>query len=190
MRSVDIDELGALLNRADARLTAWQVHALYLGVQASTSFRLGLHRLLEHIFGEDMVLGESIDEANEYLGLLNGYWNTLLTDKAEGHLRLSQLPVSEPPTAEELHDLAQRRTEEVTWFVRGIDAGGDDPIEFGEEGQAILLHRLAGGPPSARTSASCSRRSRKRARRSSRRPRRTSKGSPTPSSRRCSRSRA
>jgi hypothetical protein len=32
----------------------------------------------------------------------------------------------------------RRRREELQWFVRGVDAGGDDPIEFGAEGEKRL----------------------------------------------------
>lgn len=134
--------LDALLAMLGARLSGWQVHALYLGAQASTSFGLGPQRLLDRIFGEDITLGESLDEMNANLGVIVGYWNRLLVEKREGVVALSQVHVSESPTAAELAAFAARRAEELTWFVRGVDAGGDHPIEFGEEGQEIL-RRLA-----------------------------------------------
>jgi uncharacterized protein YecA (UPF0149 family) len=39
---------------------------------------------------------------------------------------------------DELRDFVERRRGELLWYVRGIDAGGDDPIEFGDEGREIL----------------------------------------------------
>lgn len=134
--------LDALLAELGAQLSGWQVHALYLGAQASTSFELGPQRLLDRIFGQEVTLGESLEEMNTNLSVIVGYWNRLLIEKQEGALRLSFVPTSQPPTTAELAALAGRRAEELTWFVRGVDAGGDDPIEFGDEGQEIL-RRLA-----------------------------------------------
>lgn len=134
--------LDALLAQLGAQLSGWQVHALYLGAQASTSFGLGPERLLDRIFGDDVVLGESLEEMNANLRVIVGYWNRLLVEKQERVLALSHVHISDPPTTAQLATLAERRADELKWFVRGVDAGGDDPIEFGPEGQEIL-RRLA-----------------------------------------------
>lgn len=138
MQSPDLNAIDSLLRRLGAQLSVWQVQALYLGAQASTSFRLGPQHLLDRVLGDDGELGKSIEDANAGIGLLFGFWNHLLDQKTEGTLQLSEIALSDPPTTAELRALAERRAEETLWFIRGMDAGGDDPIEFGPEGQEIL----------------------------------------------------
>jgi hypothetical protein len=137
-RHHSVDEV---LSRSNAKLEAWQVRALFLGAQTSTNLRLGPHHLLEHIFGPEPVLGESVDDVNASLGPLMKLWNDLVTEHRSGHVRLSRMPLPETPSVAQLDAFAERRAEEITWFTRGIDAGGDDPMEFGPVGEQ-LLHKL------------------------------------------------
>jgi hypothetical protein len=62
----------------------------------------------------------------------------LVQDHESHRTRLSGFHLPSPATIESVTSLVSRRLTEVTWFVRGIDAGGDDPAEFGEEGQRLL----------------------------------------------------
>ncbi len=130
-------DFDGVLKKLNAKLEAHEVHALYLGALTSTSFRLGPQRLLDQIFGDEPTLGDSIEAANASLQILFGYWNTLLAQHNEGGVHLT--PSKPPkPTKEELRAFAKCRQDELEWFVRGIDAGGDDPIEFGPEGNRLL----------------------------------------------------
>jgi hypothetical protein len=131
-----------VLSRLGAKLEPWQVRALYLGAQASTNVRLGPQHLMQHIFGDAPCLGDDVADANANLQVLMGLWNQLVSDHQAGRVRLSKMTVSKPPKREQLEALARRRIDEITWFTRGIDAGGDDPIEFGPEGER-LLRKLA-----------------------------------------------
>lgn len=131
-----------VLSRLGAKLAAWQVRALYLGAQTSTNLRLGPHHLLEHILGPDPVLGDGIDDGNANIQALMKLWNDLVTEHRTGPVRLSKMRLTDPPDLAQLDALAKRRADEITWFTRGIDAGGDDPMEFGPEGEE-LLHKLA-----------------------------------------------
>jgi len=133
-----LTDLDALLAKTRAKMKAWEVQAFFLGMSASTNVRLGPHHHLERIFGEDMAFGSDIEEANANLQVVMGFWNHLQDERREGRLRLSDVTLSRPPTVGELRTLAERRHEEVRWFIRGIDAGGDDPIEFGAEGKKLL----------------------------------------------------
>jgi len=130
-----------VLSHLGAKLATWQVRALYLGAQTSTNLRLGPQHLLEHIFGDEPVLGDGIDDANANIQALVKLWNDLVTEHRSGRIRLSKMRLSDPPDVAQLDALAKRRAEEITWFTRGIDAGGDNPMEFGPEGEQ-LLHRL------------------------------------------------
>jgi hypothetical protein len=136
--------LDEVLSRLGAKLEAWQVRALFLGAQTSTNMRLGPQHLLSRIFGDDLVLGDDLDDMNANLQVLMGVWNQLVADQQADHVTLSTLPTSDPPTRAELEALAKRRNDEITWFLRGLDAGGDDPVEFGPEGER-LFRKLAEG---------------------------------------------
>ena len=131
-------EIEEILSRLHAKLEGWQVRALFLGAQASTELRLGPHHLLERIFGPDPMLGGSVEEANASLQTLVGLWNELVADHEKGRIHLSQAEVPDAPEVARLQALAKRRAEEILWFTRGVDAGGDDPMEFGEEGEKLF----------------------------------------------------
>lgn len=131
-----------VLSRVGARLEAWQLRALFLGAQASTNVRLGPQNLFPHIFGDEPVLGDNLQDANANLQSLMNFWNQLVAQHEAGTVELSRMALSHPPTREQLQAAAKRRIDEITWFTRGIDAGGDDPMEFGTEG-GHLLQNLA-----------------------------------------------
>lgn len=135
--------LDEALRGIGAKLEAWQVRALFLGAQASTNVRIGPQHLFGHICGDDgPIMGRDLADANENLQSLMGLWNELVDDHHHVRIKLSTLRISEEPTVQELDALAKRRCAEITWFLRGIDAGGDDPMEFGDDGQ-VLFRRLA-----------------------------------------------
>jgi hypothetical protein len=137
-RTIETAELGDLLARLGAKLNASEVHALYLGALTSTRLGLGPQKLLGVILGEELTLGGSIKDANETVGILFGYWNTLVSHREAGRVRFAPINVPESATKDELRVFVERRRGELLWYVRGIDAGGDDPIEFGDEGREIL----------------------------------------------------
>lgn len=129
-------QLDAVLATHHPRLTTSQVHALFLGAQTSTSPRLLPQHLIGKIFGEDPA-GPEVDMM-ALLQALFGYWNHLIERREAGEVALAPLALSEGATRDDLKEYAERRHGELIWYIRGIDAGGDDPIEFGEEGQAAL----------------------------------------------------
>jgi hypothetical protein len=136
---ISLADLAAVLVKNQAKLEAHEVHALYLGALTSTNPRLGPQSLLGHIFGEQPVLGDSIDDANASLRVIFGYWNTLVARREAGlGVSLAPFDLPEAPTRDELRDFAKRRHDEIAWFVRGIDAGDDHPVEFGSEGERLL----------------------------------------------------
>jgi hypothetical protein len=136
--------LEGVLSRCRAKLTAWQVRALFLGAQTSTNLRLGPQHLMDRIFGPEPILGKDLNDANANIQALMKAWNELVTAREAGPVRLSKMRRSDPPDVAELDALAQRRAEEIIWFTRGIDAGGDDPKDFGPEGEE-LFRKLAEG---------------------------------------------
>lgn len=143
MTPTELHEVDQVLLRTGAKLEGWQVSALYLGAQTSTNLRLGPQQLFETIFGPKPALGQTLEEVNATIGPLMKLWNRLVEDHRRGRVRLSNVPFVQPIDRGQIEHMAARRAEELLWFVRGIDAGGDDPADFGPEGEA-LLRELAG----------------------------------------------
>lgn len=84
---------------------------------------------------------DDIEDANANLLSLMNLWNDLASERRSEGVHLSRLPLPETPSTALLDALAERRAEEIACFTRGIDAGGDDPMEFGPVGEE-LLHKL------------------------------------------------
>jgi hypothetical protein len=126
------------LRRLGSKLEAWQVRALFLGVQASPNRRLGPQVLLRHLGEGDRCLGLACARANADLPIAEGAWNALVADRGQGRARLSQVRIGKPASRSDLVALAERRADEIASFVRGIEAGGADLVEFGKEGQEVL----------------------------------------------------
>lgn len=99
---------------------------------------VGPQHLLKHIFGPEPELGETLEDANANLQAIVWLWNTLVNDHERREVRLSPLPVGDPPSVQDLLAAVRRRSAEVTCFTRGIDASGDDPAAFGEDGDTAL----------------------------------------------------
>lgn len=134
------EALDTLLSTHGAAMSGWQVQALFLGAHTSTNMRLGPHHLLDRILGDDAQL-EDADDLRKVVGALGVLWNELAQWQRSG-VRLSPFLLPEEPTLEHIRALAERRHEELVWFIRGIDAGGDDPAEFGAAGDELFT-RLA-----------------------------------------------
>jgi hypothetical protein len=89
VKNVSFEAFATTLRRRNAKLAAREVHALYLGALTSTSFRLGPQHLLDRILGDEPVAGETVEEANEALQTLFGYWNVLVAERQAGRVRLA-----------------------------------------------------------------------------------------------------
>jgi hypothetical protein len=137
--STNYPALEKILARLGAERPPEEVHALFLGALTSTSLRLGPQHILGHIFGD---LSRMPMPSMTNLGQVLGYWNHLLEERTRGKVRLAPRRLSAAPTADELRAYAAHRGDELLWFVRGIDAGGDDPVMFGPEGE-MLLRKIA-----------------------------------------------
>lgn len=132
-------ELETALMKVGAKLSASEVHVLYLGAQTSTNFGLGPQQLFDTILGDDADLGE---DPIAPLNAIMGYWNTLVSERKAGRLRLPPLALPASPSKAELLVYAKARQGQLAWYPRGMDAGGDDPLELGRPGQ-ILLEGIA-----------------------------------------------
>lgn len=128
--------LDAMLTRLEAKLGAPEVHAFCLGAVTSASRHLGPQPLLGRILGSDRGVREDEGLPKEHIQALFDHWRTLTEDREAGRARLAPLAVSVTSTA--AHDLVsavKRRCRELTWYVRGVHAAGDDPIESDPAGR-------------------------------------------------------
>jgi hypothetical protein len=133
------------LRRMGAKLEEWQVRALILGAQASTNLQVGPQHLIDRICGESPQLGTDLADANANLASLMELWNALVLSHDRDRVQLSAAPRTKRPTPEQLEALALRREEELVWFLRGLDAAGQDPEAFGPEGEHLFRGLAKGG---------------------------------------------
>jgi hypothetical protein len=131
-------DLEVALRELGAKLGAREVHALYLGALTCTRRDAGPHLLLGRIFGSDHTVVESGDDLGRHLPVLFGYWNTLVEARDEGRVGLAEVDLPERVTRRDLMVRARRREEELTWYVRGLDACGSGPEDLGPEGKRLL----------------------------------------------------
>jgi hypothetical protein len=130
-------DLELTLRELGAKLSAPEAHALYLGAMTSTRPQAGPHLLLGRIFGDDLVV-ESGDDLGRHLPVLFGYWSTLIAEHEAGRVGLAAVDMPERVTRVDLMNRARRRDQELTWYVRGLDACGSDPEDLGPEGKRLL----------------------------------------------------
>ncbi len=133
----DPHALAPLLAAEHAAMEAWQVRALFLGALASTNMRLGPQHLFPHILGEDHTF-ESMENVQALMGGLMALWNELAGTVPHWRAKLSAISLGTQPSRPALLDYATRREEELRCFVLGLDTGGDDPAEFGDEGKELF----------------------------------------------------
>lgn len=133
-KALDLDRL---LHAEHAGMEAWQVRALFLGALASTNMRLGPQHLFPHILGRDHSF-ESMENVQALMGGLMTLWNELAEGALHAQAKLSVISLGTAPSRGALLDYATRREEELRCFVLGLDTGGDDPAEFGDEGAEIF----------------------------------------------------
>jgi hypothetical protein len=132
-----LPELKAALRDHEPLLSLSEIHALFLGALTSTSTAVRPQALLPVIFGDDPFATAKEPPMTPIMALF-GYWNHLASEQEAGRVGLAPRQLPEKPTAEALNDHARARLGELSWYIRGIDAGGDDPSAFGPEGEAII----------------------------------------------------
>jgi hypothetical protein len=130
--------LAAALKRMGSKLAAWEVHALFIGAIASLNPRLGPQHLFGRLFGDSGPAGDSMDDINAGLQAIMGEWNDIVREHEAGWVQLSPSRLGKQPTVEQVKALIARRNQEITWVLRGLDAGGTTPMEYGPEGERLF----------------------------------------------------
>lgn len=137
-----LTELSSALEKARAKLTPSQVHALYLGAMTSTNLRFGPQHLIEQILGEDGGGSPNDEPPMALIGAILGYWNHLQEEREAGRVRLAAADLPKSASQDEILAYAARRGHELDCYLRGLAAGGDDPRERGPE-VVNALQRIA-----------------------------------------------
>ena len=114
------DEVRALLQRHGCPVPFHQVRTRFLGNIATPLMSASPIKIVESLWGGELPVFESIDDANALIGaLLNGLWNRLTRHQdRRTPFRLSRIDVM--PTREGLSALALMRRQELDGFIEGL----------------------------------------------------------------------
>lgn len=116
-----------------------EVRTRFLGNIASPEPTPSPMRVVEGLWGGELPVFDSMDDANELIGaLVQGLWNDLTKhQKRSQPFRLTRLNLE--PSAENLAKFAQVRRQELEGFVEGL-FNGQDRLDLPERAHRALGH--------------------------------------------------
>lgn len=128
---VSDEEICALLERYQCPVPFHEVRALFLGSIATPVMSVSPIKTVQNLWGGDLPVFDSVDEANELFGaLVMGLWNHLTAHQQRNSpFRLSR--VATDPTDAGIAALASIRCQELDGFVEGL-FGGEKVIDLPE----------------------------------------------------------
>lgn len=120
--------LKALIERYACPVPYHVVRTRLLGSIATPELPVSPVQVLQDLWGGELPVFESIDEADELIGaLINGLWNDLARhQKRSQPFRLTRMPME--PTVENLGRYSRTRREELDGFMEGIFKGATRSI--------------------------------------------------------------
>ena len=129
----------SLLEKYACPVPWWEVRTRFLGNISTPALTVSPMRVVEDLWGGELPVFETMDDANELIGaLVNGLWNALSKhQKRSEPFRLVKL-VAEP-TVENLAKLAMTRREELDGFIEGL-FNGEDQIDLPERTHIAVAH--------------------------------------------------
>jgi hypothetical protein len=114
------EQVGALLERYKCPVPFHEVRARFLGNIATPVMSASPLRVVEDLWGGELPVFDTIDEANELIGaLVAGLWNRL-TRHQDRNSPFRLMRVEAAPTREGLVALALMRQQEIGGFVEGL----------------------------------------------------------------------
>ncbi len=131
------DEVRVLLERYQCPVPFHAVRTRFLGNIATPAVQSAPMDTVAALWGGNMPVFESLDAANELLGVLvMGLWNRLSRhQERSAPFRLTRIEV--PVTREGMSRLALMRREELEGFVEGL-FGNQDSLDFPERAHRAL----------------------------------------------------
>lgn len=138
-KSPDEKTIRALLEKHVCPTPFHEVRTRFLGNIATPDLTASPLRIVESLWGGELPLFDSMDEANELIGVLvQGLWNALTKhQKRSRPFRLVRL--SPEPTPKNLTYFAQVRRQELEGFIEGL-FNGQDRIDLPERAHQALGH--------------------------------------------------
>ena len=130
-------EVRALLDRHQCPVPFHEVRTRFLGNIATPALSASPIKIVEGLWGGELPVFDSIDDANALIGaLLNGLWNRLTRHQDRGApFRLTRINVM--PTREGLSVVAMMRRQELEGFVEGL-FGDHEELDLPEQAHRSL----------------------------------------------------
>ena len=127
----------AMLKRFNCPVPFHTVRTLFLGSIASPTFHISPIQVVQSLWGGELPVFETTDEANALFEvLLSGLWNRLTGhQKSRDPFRLVRFNTE--PTRQSLAHLAQVRRQELEGFLEGL-FGGNESIDLPEKAHEAL----------------------------------------------------
>lgn len=138
-KSPDQKTIRALLDKHGCPSPFHEVRTRFLGNIATPDLTASPMRIVESLWGGELPVFDSMEEANELIGaLVQGLWNDLAKhQKRSQPFRLTRLNLE--PTVENLARFAQVRRKELEGFIDGL-FNGQDRIDLPERAHRALGH--------------------------------------------------
>lgn len=129
----------ALLAQHGCPVPFHAVRTRFLGNIATPGLSASPVRIVEGLWGGELPVFESMDEANELIqALVNGLWNELTRhQKRSQPFRLTRVPLE--PTAANLGHYGRVRLEELDGFIEGL-FDGEEAIDLPERAHIAIGH--------------------------------------------------
>lgn len=136
-KSLDEKSIRSLLDKHGCLVPFHEVRTRFLGNIATPDMTASPLRSVEGLWGGELPVVASMEEANELIGtFVQGLWNDLTKhQKRSQPFRLTRLNLE--PTAENLARFAQVRRQELEGFIEGL-FGGQDHIDLPERAHHAL----------------------------------------------------
>jgi hypothetical protein len=129
----------ALLAKHGCPVPFHAVRTRFLGNIATPEWSASPLRIIEGLWGGELPVFESMDEANELIqALVQGFWNDLTRhQKRSQPFRLTRVPLE--PTAANLGHYGRVRLEELDGFIEGL-FNGEEAIDLPERAHIAIGH--------------------------------------------------
>jgi hypothetical protein len=129
----------ALLEKHGCPVPFHEVRTRFLGNIATPELSASPLQIIKDLWGGELPVFDSIDEANELMGVLvQGLWNDLTRhQKRSQPFRLTRVPME--PTAVNLGQYALIRLHELDGFIEGL-FNGEEAIDLPERAHQAVEH--------------------------------------------------
>lgn len=129
----------ALLEKHACPVPFHEVRTRFLGNIATPELAASPLRTVEDLWGGELPVFDSADEANELISaLVQGLWNDLTCHQRRSHpFRLTRVPME--PTAVNLGHYGRVRLEELHGFIEGL-FNGEEAIDLPERAHEAVGH--------------------------------------------------